>query len=730
MPEGHQLKSGEEALVQVFRRLGVLAGGAAVAFTLLWFGGAVRIAGVLAASLGVVGTLGLAAPSIVDRLGRTMAARVMLAAFLLVFGGVSAMVGDQFQVVPVVGLAVCVLVAGTREESSSAATAWMAVAVVIYVAGRYLALSGGHPTLEDPGGRLTSMLLLYGVPVLGLGIVGAEVRAMTQTLARALTRSEIARAKLERSNVELATASEDAKAASNAKSTFLANMSHELRTPLNAVIGYSEMLLEDVDDGAVPPAEEMGADLRKINAAGKHLVSLISDILDISKIEAGKMELHLERFDLRDAVGEVAASIEPLAAKNGNILKIDLQVEGETRLDRTKLKQTLLNMLSNAAKFTKQGAITVTVSTQVDTTVEWLEFSVQDTGIGMTEEQQSKVFEAFVQADNATSRRFGGTGLGLAISRKFCQMMGGDITVASELGKGSTFTVRVPRYVLESQLEASRARANPRVRAPNHVEQPVLAVDDDPQVLELIERTLTRENIPVVTAQRGEEALVLARRLIPRLITLDVMMPEMDGWSLLAALKSDRQLADVPVVMLTIVEDQTKGFSLGASDYLTKPFDRDRLVEVVHRLTDHQQAGAVLVVDDDEQARELIRRPLEREGYAIIEAADGQDALLQMEAHEPRLVMLDLNMPRMDGFEFLDAIRASPRFAEVPVVVVTATDLTSGDLSRLKDRVERILAKSSYAPKELLDAVHRAVVDPTAARPLTLPASPQTGAHP
>src|SRR5262245_1101925 len=361
------------------------------------------------------------------------------------------------------------------------------------------------------------------------------------------------------------------------KSEFLANMSHELRTPLNAIIGYSEMLQEDAEDLG---AEQFTDDLKKINAAGKHLLELINAVLDLSKIEAGKMELYLERFDVAGLVRDIAAVIQPLAAKNTNRLDVRCPAEvGAMHADLTKVRQALFNLLSNACKFTERGAVTLAVIRESLDGRDWLTFSVSDTGIGMTPEQLGKLFEAFTQADAATTRRFGGTGLGLALSRRLCRMMGGDVTAESESGRGSTFTIRLPAVVVAT-AEESAAPAPPTAPAVTGIGT-VLVIDDEAAVRDLMQRFLTKEGFRVAIAQSGEEGLQRARELRPDAITLDVMMPGMDGWAVLSALKADPDVADIPVVMLTIVDDRNLGYALGASDYLTKPIDRERLTTVL-----------------------------------------------------------------------------------------------------------------------------------------------------
>ncbi len=486
------------------------------------------------------------------------------------------------------------------------------------------------------------------------------------------------------------------------KSEFLANMSHELRTPLNAIIGYSEMLQEDAADLG---AEQLTDDLGKINAAGKHLLELINAVLDLSKIEAGKMELYLESFDVAELVRDITAVIQPLAGKNGNRLDLDCPgAIGSMHADLTKVRQALFNLLSNACKFTEGGTVSLTVAREPADGQEWMVFGVQDTGIGMTPEQLAKLFEAFTQADAATTRRFGGTGLGLALSRRLCRMMGGDITVESESGRGSTFTIRLPARVAEA-VEETAAPAEPAESAFPGVGT-VLVIDDEPAVRDLMQRFLAREGFRVVTAAGGEEGLRRARELRPDAITLDVMMPGMDGWAVLSALKADPDTAEIPVVMLTIVDDKNLGYALGASDYLTKPIDRERLVTV---LKQHRRDRPVLVVDDDAEVRQLLRRMLEPEGYTVTEADNGRTALGHLRDVAPGVILLDLMMPEMDGFEFVAEFRRHEAWRAIPIIVITAKDLTREDRERLNGYVQKILQKGAHGRDELLAEVRELV---------------------
>jgi PAS domain S-box-containing protein len=490
----------------------------------------------------------------------------------------------------------------------------------------------------------------------------------------------------------------DAESANSAKSDFLANMSHELRTPLNAIIGYSEMLEEDAVDRQ---ADEAVADLRRVRAAGHHLLALINDVLDLSKIEAGKMELHLETFDLRAAIDAVASTVSPLMEKNGNTLALALEDGlGSMRADVTRVRQVLFNLLSNASKFTERGTITLAGARRTEGDGEWIELTVRDTGIGMTPEQLGRLFNAFAQAESSTAKKYGGTGLGLVISRMFCTMMGGTITVTSEAGVGTTFTVRLPAVVADPDAAPVPAVAGEGEGTAGTV----LVIDDDPATRDLLRRMLTRDGYRVLQAANGATGLALAREHRPDVITLDVVMPGLDGWEVLAALKEDPEVAAIPVVMLTITDDRSLGFSLGAAEYLTKPLDRERLAGVLARY--RRPAGAsVLIVEDDADTRTMLRRSFEKEGWAIAEAENGRVGLEALKTSTPTLILLDLMMPEMDGFEFLDALRADATHTDAEVVVMTAKVLTKEDRRLLSSGVQRVVHKGEHNETAFLAAV-------------------------
>ena len=487
------------------------------------------------------------------------------------------------------------------------------------------------------------------------------------------------------------------------KSQFLANMSHELRTPLNAIIGYSEILQEDAADLG---QEGFVRDLKKIESSGRHLLGLINDILDLSKVEAGRMDIFLEDVEIVPLLEEVRAIIVPLAETKGNVLEFGpAENLGSIRTDRTKLKQSLLNILSNGSKFTENGRLTL-VAERFETDRPMVRFAISDTGIGMTEEQLGRLFQAFSQADASTSKKYGGTGLGLAISQRFCQLLGGDISVTSQPGEGSTFTITLPDQT-ETPAQIKPADA-PHISGDANSATTVLLVDDDPTARDLLTASLKGAGYRLVHATNGAEALNLARTIRPDAITLDVIMPTTDGWEVLSALKADPDLCDIPVVMVTIVPDRGIGLSLGAVDVLTKPVDRARLTALMHRLL--RREGSVLLVEDDADMRDVMRHTIEKMGLPVAEAANGRAALTWLGDHPaPSMILLDLMMPEMDGFGFLDVLAARAEWREIPVIVITAKQLTAVEHDRLLRQVHTVMEKATASKVDIAAAISEAL---------------------
>ncbi|WP_434425030.1 response regulator [Nannocystis pusilla] len=569
---------------------------------------------------------------------------------------------------------------------------------------------GSHDEIGELTRAFNAMVAQLGELIEGLHARTAELHVEISTRKQ----REL---ELQRLNEELSSARDRALEASRAKSTFLANMSHELRTPLNAIIGYTELLQ---DDASAAGEREVVRDLGKIHGAATHLLSVISDILDLSKIEAGKMDAHIEPVVFAELAAEVTVALAPLAHKNGSAFVVDVDPGvGVLQTDRTWLRQILYNLLSNAAKFTSRGRIDLQAArvVDVDAGLDELRVVVRDTGIGIPPDKIGALFEPFTQADDSTTRRFGGTGLGLAITRRFCRMLGGDITVESVLGQGSSFTVTLParRFVPAVFERPDEWSELAEVGPPPEGASTVLVVDDEAVVQELMARFLAREGYRVIGARSGAEALRLAREVSPDVITLDVIMPGMDGWAVLTALKRDPELAEVPVVVMTIVSDRDVGFSLGASDYLLKPIDRDRLLATLARYRKPSLPASVLVVDDEPDIRELLRRLAERAQWSVREAANGREAIGALRSAVPDVVLLDLMMPEVDGFEVIQTMRAEPGWRDIPVIVITACELTASESEFLHAGVHRVLRKGSYSQAALLNEV-RALLETAATR--------------
>ena len=494
------------------------------------------------------------------------------------------------------------------------------------------------------------------------------------------------------------------------KSVFLASMSHELRTPLNAILGFSELLI-DSNNGQFPPATRKRF-LEQIHSSGKHLLGLINDILDLSKIEAGQMELRLQTIAVAEVVTQVASTIEPLAAQKKIELRIAEGSAGDITADAGKLKQMLLNLVSNGVKFTPEGGMVSIEARRLEDTVE---LSVTDTGIGIAGGDQERVFHEFQQVDSGVARTQPGTGLGLTLTRRFARLHGGDVRVSSEPGKGSVFTITLPIVARgqDAAIEAPAAFAG----APDSSRPLVLVVEDDPAAAELLTRQLERAGFGTDVARTGTDAIEKAMSRKPAAITLDILLPDLDGWEVLTRLKREAATSDIPVVVVSVVDNPELGIALGALDYFVKPVPAKELISRLSRFKFGRKSGQkprILVVDDEAANRDWLKRILEPAGFAVILARGGREAIDLTRSRKPDLVMLDLMMPEVTGFDVVEALRADAATKSTPIMVLTAKHLTESDIRQLNGHVSTILKRGSTGASDLLGLL-RQVVDASAA---------------
>ncbi|MCK5719311.1 MAG: response regulator [Thiomargarita sp.] len=499
---------------------------------------------------------------------------------------------------------------------------------------------------------------------------------------------------------ELKQANQKAEEINLAKSQFLANMSHELRTPMNTIVGYAEMLEEEVKEC---DENNLLRDIKNIHTAAKHLLSLIDGILDISKIEAGKMQLYSEHFDLKEMIQNTITTIQPMIENKANALRILWGEElGDVYTDLTKVRQIIFNLLNNASKFTEQGIITLEVIRERKKNDDWIILKVSDEGVNIAYEQKADLFQVFTQADSISSRKYGATGLSLAITKHFTKMLGGTINIENEFGKNCHFIVRLPAYISLTDQDLATEKKSLRIPDLPAESGVLLVIDDDKTIRELLSIYLSKVGYKVVEAANGQEGLKLAKKLHPNAITLDVMMPGMDGWQVLSKLKADPDLAHIPVIMLTMTEDQNIGYSLGATEYLTKPIARTELIQVLRKYRSNKSVCSIMIVEDDPMTQEMMVRMLHKVGWKIIEAENGKVALQYLDTIKPDLILLDLMMPEMDGFEFVVRLRQHKTCSKIPVVVLTAKDITVEDRLWLNSRVDTVYQKGSYNRDELL----------------------------
>ena len=529
-----------------------------------------------------------------------------------------------------------------------------------------------------------------------LGAQTDELKAQTSELKAQAVELEAQRAQVEE--------------ADRLKSEFLSNMSHELRTPLNSVITLSELM------SSRGPGKNIEKDteyLRIIRHNGYHLLNLINDILDLSKIEAGRMDINLDHFEVGIPVKEVAEAVRSLADEKGLELRVGVGDMPTMYSDRGKVYQILLNLISNAVKFTETGSITVDASEKKGQVV----FSIQDTGIGIPRSELKTIFDEFRQVDGSTTRRHEGTGLGLAICRRLAHLLGGEISVTSVPAEGSIFTLVLPIECSEQashQLMAAKPTSPPTSRRQSPVasdRRTVLVVDDEREICDMLQGFLADYGYDVVTARNGSEALALAEQLQPFAITLDVLMPEMDGWELLAKLKDSITTADIPVIVISVSEDKATGSVLGATAFIPKPVTKELLLSEIDMLSQRRVVRNILVVDDDAAIREYFGAVLRERGYRVVTVAGGAEALESVSAYLPDVVVLDLMMPEVDGFSVLTALRRNATTHDLPVVVATAKDLTPEERRKLAESTERVIEKGSMGKERLLSELGNILAD-------------------
>lgn len=587
-------------------------------------------------------------------------------------------------------------IAQTRNLVVLAAIFIIAIAMFLAIA----LLKKGLQPLKKLQEAATNVIKGIYVPVKGVASreVAIPIRSFNEMLRQVQEQKDHLEELVENRTKALEIARDQALAANRSKSTFLANMSHELRTPLNAIIGYSELLEED----ALDRDDKCGAeDLQKIHNAGRHLLLLINDVLDLSKIEADKITLYNEEFAIKSFIDSIAGFFMPSLQSNLNQLTIHCTEEiGIIYADVTRLRQVLFNLISNANKFTENGHITIQVEKKIKNDNEWCYISVTDTGIGMTPEEQRKVFNEFTQADTSTTRKYGGTGLGLTISKRFCEMMGGNIKLKSELGKGTTFTTYFPLIQEHEETHVHHKNED------SFQQKTILVVDNNPVSRDMLSIFLQQENFEILTAKSSKQALSLAKSTQPDIITLNVRLPDQECWSILQAHKNDAELSAIPIIALNIEEDIEMGYTLGVSEILTKPIEIDLLTQHLMKYKEYAEETYVLIIDDEHDFTECLSRQIKKLNWQCKEAYNGQNALEIMNQSPPSLILLNLMIPVMDGFDFSKIIRSEKQWDNIPIIMMTSIGLTPSEQNVLQSRVTQILQKNTHSHEEIIRHIH------------------------